>query len=192
MGKRYKVLIFLQIVVFLACSYGCQKRTDPWMYEPGPAKPAEWKYEKDAVHLKLKADPQLNLYQGKAYTLVICVYQLTSPNIFQGFTEDQTGLSKLLECNRFDASVASYKKLVIQPGQELNTSLDRAEGAKYIGLVAGYYQLRKENIIRLLPIPIIEEIKYLPNQRPEKFLKPGPMNIELSLGPLSIQANGGL
>jgi predicted component of type VI protein secretion system len=142
---------------------------------------AEWRYEKDAVRLHLKSDPQLNLYQRSPHTLVLCVYHLRDPNAFNQQLEEKEGLWKLLECGRFDPSVTFSKRVVIQPGQELTELLDRPEGAKYIGLVAGYYLLQKERVVRLFPIPVASE-----RRGSTVFLKPGMLNIDLFLGPQEI------
>jgi type VI secretion system VasD/TssJ family lipoprotein len=138
---------------------------------------SEWRYEKQAVRLHLKSDSQLNLYRGSAHTLLLCVYYLRDPNAFNQLIEDQDGLSKLLECSRFDPSVASTKRVVVQPGDELTDSLDRAEGAKYVGLVAGYYFLQKEKVSRLYQIPVGGMISK----------KPEILNIDLYLAPQDIR-----
>jgi len=90
-----------------------------------------------------------------------------------------------LECGLFDSSVAGSERLIIHPGQDLTFRLNRAEGARYIAIVAGYYSLYKERIIRLFDIPVIIEKKGWIKRT--KILKPGPLNIELTLGPKQIQ-----
>ena len=137
----------------------------------------EYTYQKGAVTITLRADPQLNLYQDTPHTLVACTYQLRDPNAFNQLVDERDGLPKLLECGRFDASVAYAKRLVVQPGQEMRDSLDRAEGAKYVSVVAGYYDLQKWNAVRLFPIPVGGTLSS----------KPQNVNIELYLGPQAIQ-----
>lgn len=136
----------------------------------------EYTYQRDAVTITLRADSQLNLYQGAPHTLVACTYQLRDPNAFNQLVDEKDGLPKLLECGRFDASVAYAKRLVVQPGQEMRDSLDRAEGAKYVSVVAGYYNLQKWNVVRLFQIPV-----------GTLSSKPQNVNIELYLGPQGIQ-----
>jgi type VI secretion system VasD/TssJ family lipoprotein len=140
------------------------------------SKTPEYTYQREAVTITLKADPRLNLYQGTPHTLVACTYQLRDPNAFNQLVDEKDGLSKLLECSRFDASVAYAKRLVVQPGQEFRDSLDRAEGAKYVSVVAGYYNLQKWNVVRLFQVPVST-----------KSSKPQDVNIELYLGPEAIQ-----
>lgn len=172
--KRYFNTLFFLIVISLICS--CAAKQLP---------PPEWLYEKEAVKLHLKADAELNLEEGTPHTLLVCVYQLKDPNAFNQLAGDANGLYKLLECGLFDAAVATTKKLIVSPGQDLNLTLDRAEGAKYIAVVAGYYVLEKDRMIRLFDIPVVVEKKGLIKRK--KIQKPGPLNIELSLGPLQIE-----
>jgi type VI secretion system VasD/TssJ family lipoprotein len=135
----------------------------------------EWKYAEDAITLHLKSGPDLNLYQGKSHTLLLCIYQLKDPNMFNQLSEEKEGLAKLLQCGRFDASATTSKRLIIHPDQKITETLDRAEGAKYIGIVAGYFK-HKERITRLFPIPVSRLTK-----KPKKF------KVNLYLGPQEIQ-----
>jgi len=158
------------------------------VYAPAPV-PPEFTYEKNAIRLHLKSDPKLNVFQGNPHTLLICVYNLKDPNGFNQQIGEKEGLPKLLECGRFDGTVASAKRLVIQPGQEVNESFDRAEGAKYVGLVAGYFTLQKENVTRLFPVPILEETEGTVVRK--KIFRPGVLNLELYLGPHEIEGPKG-
>jgi len=151
--------------------------------------PTEWRYEKEAVHLNLRADPRLNLYDGQAHTLLLCVYQLKDPNAFNQLTEDEDGLYQLLECSRFDAAVVSSKRVFVQPGQTLTQTLDRAEGAKYVAVVAGYFKVDKQGMVRLYDVPWFVESKGFFTRT--KTAKPGPVNIDLVLGSERIQNIGG-
>jgi len=151
--------------------------------------PSEWRYEKEAVQLHLEADSQLNLYDDNPHTLVLCVYQLRDPNAFNQLTEDEDGLYKLLECESFDSSVVGSKRLIVRPDQHVDTNLDRAEGARYVAIVAGYYLMDKENIVRLYDVPwVIESKGFI---RKTKEAKPAPLNIDLVLGAEQIQKSGG-
>jgi hypothetical protein len=64
----------------------------------------------------------------------------------------------------------------MQPGQELTQALDRAEGAKYVGLVAGYFHMQKGRMVRLLPVPVQEATG-----------QAGILKIDFYLGPQEIQ-----
>lgn len=146
----------------------------------------KWEYEKDAIELHLTVDKQLNYKDKKAHALVLCAYQLMSPNAFEQLAGSRDGLYKLLECQVFDpASVAVSKQIVANPGKDMVVKLDRAEGARYMALVAGYYALDRTKITRLYKIPEISErsgFLWL-----KKTYKPGPLTINLILGARELQ-----
>lgn len=136
----------------------------------GPVAPTQWRYEKEAISLTFQADPQLNRYNGRSHTLQVCVYQLKDPNGFNQLSESQDGLYNLLECVMFDPSVVNFRSVILRPGQTLSFALDRAEGARYIGLAAGYAQIEKDRITRLIDIPevIVKEGGLFKRQRVSK------------------------
>jgi type VI secretion system VasD/TssJ family lipoprotein len=147
--------------------------------------PPEWSYEKDAIALKFTADRQLNLFQQRAHSLLICLYQLRDPSAFNQLMDEKDGLAKLLDCNRFDPSVSHARRLVLQPNQNLTEQVDRAEGARFVGVVAGYYTLRKTGSIRTYTIAVKEHTEHATlQQKPEK------LRIDLYLGPHEIRLPG--
>ena len=96
---------------------------------------------------------------------------------------------QLLECKRFDSSVATFKRLVILPGEEVEKKLDRGEGAKYVAVVAGYFTLQRDRIYLLREVPVVIVKKGWIFRT--KIHKPGVMNIDLLLGPQEIHEIGG-
>ncbi len=168
MKKSIKLLVPVFIVLTL---FACASKILP---------PPEWVYEKGGIKLQVVADPMLNLDDGKAHTLHVCIYQLKDPNGFNQLVNDQSGLYKLLECKLFDQGVASSKRLIINPGEDTTLILDRAENAKYLAVVAGYYGIVKERITRLVKIPVLIEEKgfFLKSKKQ----KPGLLDITLVLG----------
>lgn len=171
MKKTILPFILLFFLLFLACA----KKELP---------PPQWVYEKDAIKIQIVADPMLNQDNGKAHTLYTCIYQLKDPNGFNQLSGDQSGLYKLLECKLFDSGVASSKRLIVNPGQKSTLVLDRAEDAKYLAVVTGYYGIVKERITRLVKFPIIIEKKGFFSRTKKK--KPGQLDLTLVLGPEQI------
>lgn len=151
-----------------------------------PKEPVKWGYEKDAIVIHAKADKMLNYKDKKAHALVICVYQLTTPNAFNRLADSRQGLYELLECSVFDpASVAGSKQIVVNPGKDVNVKLDRAEGARYVALVAGYYAtIEKSKIVRIYQIPEVAERKGVTMT---KTVRPGILDIDIILGSKQIQ-----
>jgi type VI secretion system VasD/TssJ family lipoprotein len=135
----------------------------------------KWEYEKSAIDLCIQSDPHLNLLQEKSHSLMVCVYHLRDLNGFNQMMDEKGGLSKLLECERFDPGVTYAKRIVVQPNQAMNETMDRSEGAKYVGIVAGYYDLEKENAVRTFEIPL------------SFFKNPKRLSIDLALGAKGIK-----
>jgi type VI secretion system VasD/TssJ family lipoprotein len=166
MNINRKVLLFIFLSFLSSCGF----------FGIAP----EWKYEKDGISLSYQSDSQLNSYQGNPHTLMLCIYQLKDPNAFNQLVEEEGGLSKLLECSRFDPSVTSSKKLVIHPGKVNTESLDRAEGTKYVGIAGGYYMFDKERAMRFYQVPL----SFF-------FNRPTTLKMKLYLGSQEIQLIGG-
>jgi type VI secretion system VasD/TssJ family lipoprotein len=170
MHKRFRLslLAWLLVVSFLAA---CAAQ---------PVPPPQWAYEKDALQIHMVADPKLNFESGVPHTLVTCIYQLKDPNAFNQLSEDIDGIYKLLDCGLFDAGVATARRLIVHPGQDVNILLDRAEGAKYVAVVCGYYALEKARMIRLFEIPVVVEEKGLVKRI--KTAVPQKLKVDLALG----------
>ncbi len=151
-----------------------------------PASPPRWDLEKEGIILHLKSDNKLNVEKGKAYTLYFVIYQLDSPNVFNQLSEDEEGLSKLLSSKIFDPSVTAVKSIVIYPGTDVTYKIDRAEGARYIGVVAGYRTMTSERMVRLFDIPV--QIKIDNILKLTQKLVPVTLDINLKLGPQQIEA----
>lgn len=167
--KRITIGILITAGLFFICS--CASK---------PLPPPQFVYGKGEIQLQLQASPDLNTYEGSAHTLLLCLYQLKDPNAFNQLTGDEDGLYKLLECGPFDPSVTNIKRLIMRPGQTTSVQLDRAEGTKYVGLVAGYSLMKKENMIRLFKIPVLVEKKGFISKT--KTQKPGPLVLNILLG----------
>jgi type VI secretion system VasD/TssJ family lipoprotein len=147
--------------------------------------PPETTYEEGAIKIHVQADIQLNLREGRSHSLMLCIYQLKDPNAFNHLAGDQEGLYRLLECSLFDADTMGAERLIIQPGQNIVFNLNRAQGARYVAVVAGYYLIQKERILRLHEIPVVVEKKGLIKR--SKKQKLDTLEIELKLGPQQIE-----
>lgn len=171
MALKTLPIVCLMMMLFSACA--------------SQAPPPNWTYEKNAIAVHLEADAKLNYDEGVPHTLMVCLYQLKDPNAFNQLSDDSDGIYKLLDCDVFDSAVATAKRIIVRPGKTVGFKLDRAEGAKYVAVVAGYYVLEKERMIKLYKIPIVVEKKGL--IRRTKVSKPGELIIDIELGPSQIK-----
>jgi type VI secretion system VasD/TssJ family lipoprotein len=173
--KRNTHLLFLLLTVFLMSSCASQS--------PPPAQPEP---ESAAIRLQLKSDPQLNFYNNLPHSLLVCVYQLSNLNELKQLADDGEGIYKLRECTLFDSSVTQAKRLIVHPNKDVNLELDRAQGTKYVAIVAGYQLLKKERVLRMYEVPeIVEKKGWI---RRTKTFKLGPLDISLRLGPQQIES----
>jgi type VI secretion system VasD/TssJ family lipoprotein len=108
-----------------------------------------WGFADKAVRLELSASKDLNAYEGKAHSLLICVYQLDKRDAFDPLAGTQDGLQTLLQCAPFDKSVKSSVRIFLQPGENAVHSLDRAEGAQFVGIACGFYESTPAQSVRL-------------------------------------------
>jgi len=145
----------------------------------------EWKFEKEAIRVHIKADHRLNLYNEKAHTLYMCFYQLDALNAFDQMTQDENGIRKLLEAKLFDFSVAAVSSKTILSGENITLSLDRAERAEYFAVVTGYYaRLSNERMVRRHKFQVFKQRESLFKQIYQ--CSPCGLDIELILGPSQI------
>ena len=150
-----------------------------------PIKPPEYSYGKDEINIDINADPRLNLNEGSAHTLLLCVHQLRDPNAFNRLAGDQSGIYQLLECSQFDSSVTYSKRIIVQPDQRVKYTLDRAEGTKYVAIVGGYYNVEKDDVVNLFEVPVLN--KSLGTFSGVRVAEPSILDIKLELGPRSIR-----
>lgn len=141
----------LTLATLLCCLFAlssCGSKVPP----PPPA--PQWVYEQDAITMRLKSSNSLNLNEGVPHTLMIGLYQLRDKAMFNQLASNTDGIYQLLDCKVFDSSVAKVERLFVHPDQDLTIVMDRLAGTKHIGLVAGYFILQKERMVRVIDIPV--------------------------------------
>jgi len=116
--------------------------------------PEDWAYEDRAIHIRSTASADLNVISGRPHSLAIGVFQLNDPNTFQGLSETRDGAVELLKKGRIDNTVAQFSRIIMKPGSEKVVSFNRAQGARYVGIISGYYGLSTELDIKIFPIPV--------------------------------------
>jgi type VI secretion system VasD/TssJ family lipoprotein len=152
---RRALSLFLPAILCCALLAGCGGAS-----APKPALESEdpgnvlWSYGEKAIRLRLNAAKDLNTFDGKAHTLQLCVYQLDKRDAFDLQKADQDGINSLLRCAAFDKSVKSATRIFLQPDETAVYSLDRAEGATFVGVACGYFDSTPEQSARLWQIPL--------------------------------------
>lgn len=138
-----------------------------------------------AIQIEYRADPNLNLYQDKPHTLAFVVYQLSDINPFTNLTKDAAGLTTLLKGEAFDKTVMAVNRFFIEPGSANRLDIDRYENVKWVGIVAGYYDLTPGQVTRSYEMPVLIDTKGMIFKTNEA--KMGLLGMNLYFGPTSIQ-----
>ena len=134
-GNPKIFISFLLLFLIIPCiSCGGKKAAVP---EPEP----DWGFKPEGIEISYRADRMLNEYQGASHAIQVVVYQFDSINRFKELTGYKDGLIRLLKGKSFDASVKAVKKIFVDPGESGKLVLDRAENSKWVGVVAGYFDL---------------------------------------------------
>lgn len=177
-------LLCLGLFVMLSLA-ACGGSTPP---DPTRSQP-QWTFSPGGVKMRYKADRRLNEYDGVSHTVALCVYQLSAPSGFMNLKKTKDGLLKLLECTNFDATVMSYERIYVQPGEDRVLFLDRAEKATCLAVAGGFNQLVPEQSTRLFEYPVVESTEGFFTSTTTR--QPGKIFVNLFLGPTGMQKVGG-
>lgn len=113
-----------------------------------------WDFAENAVLIELEADARLNGYAGEAHTLVLGVYQMEDSAAFYKLAADPSLMSKALETGKGGDGFVQFVRYIVTPGQRVILSAARAQKAKFVGIVAGYYQMDAASSTRLFEVPL--------------------------------------
>lgn len=166
----------LAIVCLLLLSGACAHKPDP---EPS------WGFGPKGIKISYKAVKLLNAFDDKPHALLMVVYQLSEANQFKKLAQYEDGLRQLLEAKGTDPSFMATRKEYIEPGKQATLVMDRAEKARWVGIVAGYYNLEPDKVTALFEIPHTVETKGL--IRRKRVAEVLPLEVTLILGEHGIQ-----
>lgn len=117
--------------------------------------PESWKYESKSISISVRATADLNAVSERPHALALSVFQLSDTNTFTGLATTREGAIELLNKGKIDSTVAQYTRIIIQPGEKKLITLDRAQTAKYIGIISGYHQLDPSLDVKVFEIPVV-------------------------------------
>ena len=146
--------LLLALLCFFLSACGASEPQQPSREASAPEL-VLWPREEKAIRIEVSADRDLNMYESKAHSLQMCVYQLDNPEAFYDLARNQEGINVLLKAESFDKSVKSVSRLFIQPFENNVFHLDRVEGANFVGIVCGYFDSVPENCAKVWEIPPI-------------------------------------
>ncbi len=124
------------------------------------------------------------------------IFQLKDSAHFKDLAQTRAGFIRLLQFSGQpnylgdgQTDILSYKQLIVRPGEEKIIYLDRAEGAKWVGIVAGYYRINLLQSYKVFKIPLIYRKEGLIFKKQTVTI--GELFINLILGPSGLQKVGG-
>ncbi len=138
---RYMVVLLISSLLIVSCG---SKKPKP---EP------EWVFKPKGVYISYKADTMLNEFNGSSHALQVVVYQFDNINKFNELSEYKEGIIKMLKAENFDPSVQAVKKMFVDPGTAGTLVMNRAEKARWVGIVAGFYNLAPGRVTCFFEIP---------------------------------------
>jgi len=144
MKKNTIIFIALNLIILS----GCASKTSLTVA------PEDWVFEDRAIHIHLESPSDLNAISGRPHSVALGVFQLIDPNTFLGLAETKEGALQLLNSGRIDDTVAQFTRIIIQPGEEKVATLPRAQSAKYIAIISGYYGLNIELDVKVFDVPV--------------------------------------
>lgn len=118
-----------------------------------------WDHARDGVLIEIDAADDLNRYQDAPHTLLLTVFQTADAPAFGKLAADPVQLARALESGQAGAAFVQTTRYVVMPGRRTLLALERAAQARYIGLVAGYYQLDTAGAARLFEVPLTIDSK---------------------------------
>jgi type VI secretion system VasD/TssJ family lipoprotein len=188
MCKKRWAAVFLATLLLAAC--GPKPAVKSFEVPQNAASPEmiQWTYMPGGLTVNLKADQDLNPFEDFSHNIMLCAYQLSGPEEFQALADGTGGIRKLLECTPFDRSVIHAQRHFISPGQASALVMDRAEGARYLGLVAGYNDIQPGRVTLLYAFPVNESRRGWPPW--SKVYNPGKLIADILLDTHSIQRIG--
>lgn len=114
----------------------------------------KWPFAKNGIMIELANDTDLNFYSGQAHTLVLGILQFDDEKAFPKLLTKPSDLVKVLTSGNLPAGALQLDRYVLSPDSRLLLEIDRVQDAKFIGIVAGYYQFDVPRAVRYFRIPL--------------------------------------
>lgn len=113
-----------------------------------------WDFKTNGVQIELMSSADMNAHFNQPHTLVLGVFQLEDAKVFSQLLGDSKQLITTLASGNAGTEVLHLDRYVISPDKRTVLDINRVQGAKYIGLVAGYYNFDASAAARLFRIPL--------------------------------------
>lgn len=113
-----------------------------------------WPYAKDGILLEVETSADLNRHADQSHAVVLGVVQLDDEKSFPKILTDAAAVVDLLTTGKLSAGVLQMDRYVVNPGERHMVKIDRVQNARFVGLLAGYYEFEPARAARYFRIPL--------------------------------------
>lgn len=151
--------LFFVSVCLMGLLVGCGSPA-PKPIEVLPPSPSEtpegvvWAFSPNAIRVFIDATLDANAVGNDSHAVSLYLYQAADKEALVQKAKTRKGLQELLEGRSAPPETVSMTHLYIQPGHQSIFLLDRAEGAKFFAVVAGFDSLEPAACFAVTPIPV--------------------------------------
>lgn len=117
-------------------------------------------YAEGAVNIELTAEPGLNSWKEMANSVQVLVIQGSNKSQLDDVLKNKSELHALFNGASASDKVLKVDRYMLMPGQQHTLHIDRAETARQVAVVAGYYPFPGEGHIARFAVPELAEKKH--------------------------------
>ena len=103
---------------------------------------------------QISTDTQLNSLNELPNSCALLFLQASGKRILQDLMSNPVLIKQFFSGYGKSDGILKIDKYIAMPGQEITLHIDRSEGAKYVGVIAGYYPFPGKQHMLLLDIPV--------------------------------------
>ncbi len=125
----------------------------------------DWSMAEKGIRLTFRADSQVNFYDDQPHTVTVAVYQLAEPAAFNQLLTFPSGIQQVLIGGKDLPASLAADHFYLQPGENIEKVYDRAEGAKWVVVAAGFFAATPQKSAVLEKIEFEEQRSWLTLQK---------------------------
>lgn len=150
-----------------------------------------WIGEEKVLRIRIVSSALLNEYVSLPHAITVGIFQATKPDALVKEVTTQSGIRRMLLLEKLDESIVQYDVQTLQPRSSLRLDVSRADGARYLVVVAGYQSLVSTEVVRIVQWPLVRYTRSILNpinwftDEPKPF--PAKLDVLVRLGDTKIQ-----
>ncbi|HLT98209.1 MAG TPA: type VI secretion system lipoprotein TssJ [Burkholderiaceae bacterium] len=148
--------IFAVLVSLLVLLQGCSSMNSAMGGNTQKEAKAEvsWPFQRNGIQLELIAANDINAFFNQPHTVVLGVLQMEDSKPFLQLLNDPKKLTAMLADGDPGKDFLHLDRYIVSPGKRDILDIDRVQDARYVAIVAGYYNFDPSGAARLFRIPL--------------------------------------